>query len=290
MLAATAMRRRSHADPNPMPSRTWSSPRFGRDARIAVVWTIAAAIAVAAFVVPPYAQPEAYHRFADDRALLGIPNMLDVVSNFAFVIVGAMGLAFVLRGKRADGGPAFTDRSEGWAWGVAFVAVALTCCGSAYYHLAPDSERLAWDRLPMAIGFMAMVAAIAGERISTTAGPRLIVPLALLGAGSVWYWRWSAAHGVENLNPYVAVQFGSALIVLAIVVLFPARYTRGGDLIVGAVFYALAKVTEDRDGQIYAATGDLVSGHTLKHLFAALGVLWILRMLWLRQPIGTPSR
>ena len=182
-----------------MDSPTLSAPRLGREARIAIVWLTAAALAAAAFLAPPYAQPEAYHRFADDRTLLGIPNMLDVVSNFAFVIVGAMGLAFVLRGRRADGGPAFIDASEKWAWGVAFVAVALTCCGSAYYHLAPDSPRLAWDRLPMAVGFMCMVAAIAGERISTKAGPRLIVPLALLGAASVWYWRWSAAHGVENL-------------------------------------------------------------------------------------------
>jgi hypothetical protein len=77
--------------------------------------------------------------------------------------------------------------------------------------------------------------------------------------------------------------------VLLIVVLFPARYTRGGDLFGAVIFYALAKVTEDRDGQIYAATGGLVSGHTLKHLLAALGVLWILRMLWLRRPIGAPG-
>jgi len=137
---------------------------------------------------------------------------------------------------------------------------------------------------------MAIVAAIVGERISTQAGPRLIVPFGLLGAGSVWYWRWSAAHGIENLNPYGAVQFGSALIVLLIVALFPARYTRGGDLLGAVIFYALAKVGEEFDRQIYEATGGLVSGHTLKHLLAALAVYWILRMLWLRQPIGAPTR
>ena len=198
-----------------MDSPTLSAPRLGREARIAIVWLTAAALAAAAFLAPPYAQPEAYHRFADDRTLLGIPNMLDVVSNFAFVIVGAMGLAFVLRGRRADGGPAFTDASEKWAWGVAFVAVALTCCGSAYYHLAPDSPRLAWDRLPMAVGFMCMVAAIAGERISTKAGPRLIVPLALLGAASVWYFVPPAAFiGALRLakpsSPWARWRYGAS--------------------------------------------------------------------------------
>jgi hypothetical protein len=263
---------------------------MSRNARIAIVLAIAAAIALAAFVAPPQVQPEDYHRFADRRALLGIPNLLDVASNFAFLVVGALGVGFVLRGKRADGSAAFVDPSERWAWGVAFAAVAFTSCGSAYYHWAPDSPRLAWDRLPMAVGFMCVVAAIVGERISARAGPRLIVPLALVGAASVWYWRWSADRGFENLNPYGAVQFGSALIILAIVALFPARYTRGGDLLGAAVFYALAKVAEDRDRAIFDATGGVLSGHTLKHLLAALGVFWILRMLWLRRETAAPGR
>ncbi len=276
---------RSHGDSNPMIPQMQRAFRASRAVRIAIIVAIAVVIAVAAFLAPPYAQPEDYHRFADGRTMLGVPNLFDVVSNVAFLIVGAMGLGFVLRGRRAGGGPAFTHASEGWAWGIAFVAVALTSCGSAYYHWSPDSPRLAWDRLPMAVGFMCMLAAIAGERISIGAGPRLIVPLALIGAGSVWYWRWSADYGVENLNPYAAVQFGSALIVLSIVVLFPARYTRGSDLIGAAILYALAKLTEDFDREIFTATEGLLSGHTLKHLFAALGVFWVLRMLWLRQPV-----
>ena len=46
--------------------------------------------------------------------------------------------------------------------------------------------------------------------------------------------------------------------------------------------YAVAKVTEVLDAQIYAL-GQLVSGHTLKHLLAALAVWWLLRMLQLRR-------
>jgi hypothetical protein len=171
-----------------------------------------------------------------------------------------------------------------------FAATALTCCGSGYYHLAPDSPRLAWDRLPMAVGFMGIVVAALSERVSVTAGRRLLVPLAVLGAASVWYWRWSAAHGVENLNPYGAVQFGSALLVLLVIVLFPARYTRGGDFFTAVVLYALAKVAEHFDGQIFAATGAIVSGHTLKHLLAAVAIFWLLRMLKLRAPADRAQR
>ncbi|HKE42511.1 MAG TPA: alkaline phytoceramidase [Casimicrobiaceae bacterium] len=280
----------SHTDANAyaneMIPQTRTTARFGREARIAIIWATAAAIGLAAFLAPRFEQPEDYHRFADDRAMLGVPNLFDVASNLAFLIVGAMGLYFVLRGKRADGGPAFTDTAESWGWGVAFAAVALTSCGSAYYHWAPDSSSLAWDRLPMAVGFMSIVAAIVAERISAKAGLRLLIPLALLGAASVWYWRWSATRGVENLNPYGAVQFGSALIILLIIILFPPRYNRSQDLLGAAILYALAKVAEHFDRDIFIATGGLVSGHTLKHLLAALAVLWILRMLRLRQPIG----
>lgn len=264
--------------------------RPSREARVAILWASGAAIALAAAFAPPFAQPEAYHSFADQRALLGVANFLDVASNLAFLVVGVAGLYFVLRGTRAHGGRAFQDPAERWAWGVMFAATALASCGSVYYHLAPDSPRLAWDRLPIAIGFMGLVAATVSERISTKAGWRLLVPLCVLGAGSVWFWRWSAASGVENLNPYGAVQFGSALLVLLMVVLFPSRYTRSHDILGAVILYALAKLAEHFDGAIFVATGEIVSGHTLKHLIAATAIYWLLRMLWLRGPKRTEER
>jgi len=273
--------------PSSIRPHAWRAGRLSREARVAILWASAAAIALAAALVPPFAQPENYHAFADQRALLGIPNALDVTSNLAFLVVGLLGLHFVLRGRLSDGSGAFQNSGERWAWGVVFAATALTCCGSSYYHLAPDSPRLTWDRLPMAIGFMGIVAAAVTERISAKAGRLLLIPLCLLGAASVWYWRWSAAHGIENLNPYGAVQFGSALLVLLIIALFPPRYTRGRDFFGALVLYALAKVAEQFDRAIFAATGGIVSGHTLKHLLAAAAIFWLLRMLKLRK--GMPA-
>jgi hypothetical protein len=270
--------------------QTSSAGRLSRNARIAILWAAVAAIALAAALAPPTAQPEDYHGFADRRVLLGIPNLLDVASNLAFLVVGVMGLAFVIRGRQADGRPAFSDPSERWGWGVAFASVALTCCGSAFYHLAPDSPRLAWDRLPMAVGFMSIVAATIIERIDRRLGLRLLAPLALVGAASVWYWRWSAGHGTENLNPYGAVQFGAMVVVLLMIVLFPPRYTRAGDFIGAGILYGLAKVAEHFDQAIYEATGRVVSGHTLKHLLAAAAIYWMLRMLKLRTPTSDAHR
>ena len=60
-----------------------------------IVALTALAIAAALFL-PAISQPPAYHDFADSRAMLGIPNFLDVTSNAAFLLVGAAGLAVAL--------------------------------------------------------------------------------------------------------------------------------------------------------------------------------------------------
>ena len=44
-------------------------------------------------LVPAIPQDQAYHQFADQRTLLGIPNFWNVVSNIPFVVVGVVGTA-----------------------------------------------------------------------------------------------------------------------------------------------------------------------------------------------------
>ena len=45
---------------------------------------------------PPLSQDPNYHNFSDQRAILGINNGLDVLSNLAFLVVGIWGLVIVL--------------------------------------------------------------------------------------------------------------------------------------------------------------------------------------------------
>lgn len=263
---------------------------LGRRTRLAIIWLFVAVLVAGAWLAPPTPQPQAYHAFADNRTLLGVANALDVLSNLAFLVVGLAGLYFVLIGSRSRRPAPFLDVADSRAWTVVFAATALTCCGSGYYHLAPDDARLAWDRLPMALGFMAIVAAVVTERIGPAAGRRSLVPLLLIGAASVFYWRWSASAGIENLNPYIVVQFGSVLVILLVMALFPSRYTRGTDFFVAAALYALAKVAEHFDRQIFDVLGGVVSGHSLKHLLAAAAMYWLLRMLMKRRPLRVENR
>jgi hypothetical protein len=64
----------------------------------------------------------------------------------------------------------FLSRAGGGHTSSVFVGLQLTAFGSSYYHLSPNNSRLVWDRLPMTIAFMSMVAAIIAERISLRIG------------------------------------------------------------------------------------------------------------------------
>jgi hypothetical protein len=249
---------------------------------------VLAAVVVGMVVVdlrlPPIPQPLSYHQFADQRSWLGIPNFGDVVSNIPFAIVGLLGLVFVLGSGQERLERCFVDGRERAFYVILFAGLVLTAFGSSYYHLHPDNARLVWDRLPMTIVFMSLIAALVAERISLSAGLRLLPVLLLIGAGSVMQWYWSEMRGAGDLRFYATVQAFSVVFLL-VALLFSPRYTRGADLVVVAGFYVLAKALETYDRQVFRAL-HVVSGHTLKHLAAACAGFWILRMLEKRRPIA----
>jgi len=68
----------------------------------------------------------------------------------------------------------------------------------------------------------------------------------------------------------------------------PSRYTRGNDIYWVFAGYVVAKLFETFDGALYEL-GHVASGHSLKHLAAAVAGLLVARMLLLRtlQPAGS---
>ncbi len=257
-----------------------------RRTRLSVIGGVTLAVVVGIMALPPIPQSQDYHNFADRRALLGIPNFLNVISNAAFLLVGALGLLFLSRQRGSYPGSPFTERAEQWPYAILFLGIGLTGLGSAYYHLAPDNARLVWDRLPMTIAFTAILSTIIAERISVKAGLLSLVPLVVVGIGSVVYWQVTELGGRGDLRSYIIVQFYPMLAILLIMLLFPSRYSRSTDLLGAVAFYALAKAFEAFDTQIFAV-GHIVSGHTLKHLAAALATYLILRMLHKRRPLAS---
>ena len=230
------------------------------DWRKLILLLVAAVGIIAMLFVEPIPQDPAYHDFADTRSFLGVPNYLDVLSNLGFVIVGFAGLRVVTRI------PDLGDASL--AWRVFYAGVLLTAFGSGYYHLAPTDETLVWDRLPMTIAFMSFLAIIVGEYLSSQLASRLLVPLLVIGAGSVFYWGWTESLGRGDLRAYALVAFLPMLLIPLIILLHRGRSALGPYVAAMIVCYIAAKLFEFFDAEIFAA-GGIVSGHTLKHVSAA---------------------
>lgn len=248
-----------------------------------LVFALVAAAAVAVTIaVPRVAQDPAYHAFADRRPLLGIPNAANVLSNLAFLAVGLLGLRVV--GGR---GAAFVDARERAPWIVTFAGVLLTGAGSALYHLSPTNAWLAVDRLAMTVGFMGLLSAMIVERLEAR-GP--LVPLLALGAASVLWWYATELRGVGDLRPYAVVQAAPLVAIPLLLALGRPRYTGSGWLLAALALYAAAKLAEVRDVAVFAATAGVVSGHTLKHVLAALGIGALVLMLARRRPLAARAR
>jgi len=171
-------------------------------------WRIAAAFlpgllvgAVAWLPTGPLPQPLSYHQFADRHNGLGIPHTGDVLSNLAFIIVGACGLWFLSQPQRSA--RAFIDTREHRFFWWFFAGVFLTGFGSGWYHLAPDNFSLVWDRLPMAVAFMSIFAAMIAERINPSLGVALLGPLVAVGVASVLWWIWTEYGGHGDLRSYI---------------------------------------------------------------------------------------
>lgn len=153
--------------------------------RLALIAGGASLTAVCLAVLPPIAQDPLYHAFADARTLFGVPNFWNVISNIPFFIAALCGVK-TLRSRAA-----FADPWERIAYGTLLAGTAAVGVGSTYYHLHPCDARLFWDRLPMTVVFMSLLAATIGERIGMRAGKVLLPPMILLGSAAVFYWRVS---------------------------------------------------------------------------------------------------
>jgi hypothetical protein len=103
----------------------------------------------------------------------------------------------------------------------------------------------------------------------------------LVGASSVVYWIATERSGTGNVIPYVVLQAYAVAALLLIAATQQSRYSRGADIYWVFAGYVAAKFLEFFDREIMAL-GQIVSGHTLKHIAAALAGFMLCRMLWLR--------
>lgn len=224
---------------------------------------------IASVFVAPVAQPDTYHAFHDARTIAGIPSFMNVVSNLPFAIIGLLGLH---RLHAAGGGMNAGART---CFRIMFAAVLSTGAGSAWYHLAPDNQSLFWDRLPIAITAAALFCGFLAERFDA---PARLAHFALavtvaIAAASVLHWSVSG-----DLRFYIIVQFYPLIAIPAVIMLTASSRLPGAGWLLALGLYVAAKGAELFDEALSHSLFSL-SGHTLKHLLAALALWVVWRMV-----------
>lgn len=237
-----------------------------------LLWFIAIIAVVSISQFPPISQDLDYHQFADQDTLFGIPNMLNVLSNIPFLLVGLYGLMFVRREK--------TNLGAMYRGALTFcIGVALVSIGSGYYHWMPTNETLIWDRLPMTIAFMGLYSMIVSAFVNAQSGVRLLPWLLLAGIVSVAWWFLTESSGQGDLRWYVLVQFLPMILSMVILLSYKVDNLNKSKLVWVLGWYIIAKLLELGDLQVLEFTS-LISGHSLKHVAAAIASFYV--VAWLR--------
>ncbi|HKA41856.1 MAG TPA: ceramidase domain-containing protein [Burkholderiales bacterium] len=237
-------------------------------------WTLMGLVLVPLALIltrPRMPQDAKFHALVDTRTYLGIPNFLDTASNLPFLLLGIAGL-LLCGGRTVTGGAR--------SWLVFFVGVTLVFFGSAYYHWSPNNATLVWDRVPITIALMGLLVAVVSEHAGAGLERILLAPALTIGIGSVAWWVYT-----DDLRSYVWVQAAPLVAIVFVLIAYAPRHTCRAYLAYALACYTLAKAAEFQDREIYALTSQTLSGHTLKHLLAAAGILFLYLMLRRRTPI-----
>ena len=210
---------------------------------------------------PSVAQHPHYHDFADQRAWTALPHGLNVLSNVPFALAGIWGLVLLaLQGSQQTGA----------AWGgklskLFFGGLLVTALGSSAYHWRPDDAGVVLDRLGICFAFAGLLGMAVAERVSQRAGHAMAALVMLFGPVAVGYWYASG-----NLLPWAVLQGGGMLLMVALACRPASNPEHALPLAWIVGIYALAKLSELGDTTVFALTHHWVSGHSLKHVVAAM--------------------
>jgi hypothetical protein len=243
-------------------------------------WLLAGAGAVlllVALVAPALTQPSDAHDFVDQRALWGVPHALDVLSNIPFAIAGWLGLRVLRHGMLSD-----AQRTCARLFFAGLLAVAV---GSSWYHWLPNDAGLAVDRASMSVAFAGLLGLLVAGVVSDRAGLWTARALLALALASVAGW-----YATGNVLPWAVVQFGGMPLLIVAAWKAPRGDAPAVRWSLVLLAYAVAKLFESNDALVYAATGELLSGHSLKHLVAALAAWPVIHALAARTRGQNRSR
>lgn len=255
--------------------------QLGRRCALVLLAAMALALATGLLAWGPVPLAGSTHLYADRRGWSGLPNAFNVLVNLPLVAAAIWGL----RATRASRWPAELRR----AWGAFHGCVLMTGLLALAYHLHPANGSWLLATAAVCGAFVMLAAGVLAERVDLRFG-RTGVLLAFAGLVTL------AAIGValggwSDLRPFLWIEVLPILLIPAGAVSLPGPYTRSVDWIVMLAAFALAKLADIADAEIYSALG-WISGHSLMHLGMAAVTGWMAycaRCARADAPRSTPS-
>jgi hypothetical protein len=101
---------------------------------------------------------------------------------------------------------------------------------------------------------------------------------------SVYYWHVTESQGHGDLRLYAMVQFLPMLLMPLLLLLFNPRFTNSRGYWALMFSCLLIKIFEHFDAVVFNFTGG-ISGHSVKHVVAALGIFFVLQAYRNRERI-----
>ncbi|CAJ2675212.1 unnamed protein product [Trifolium pratense] len=202
-----------------------------------------------------------YHQFADMRNLLGVPNTLNVITNFPFLVVGVLGLILALEG----GFFTISSQAEISTWILFYAGILGVAFGSVYYHMKPDNNRVLWDTLPMMVAYSSLFSSLVVERIGQRIGLGCMCALLFAAFTCIVYERI-----YDDIRLCLMFQLILPLAIAAVAYMYPSNYTHSTYWFSSIGIYLLAKLEAVSDKKLYRANNYVISGHSLEHVCLAL--------------------
>jgi hypothetical protein len=183
-----------------------------------------------------------YHNFADKD------KYTDILTNLPILIAGLYILSYKNQKLKVLG-----------------IHVILLSIASSYYHINPNNNTILIDLLSISLISSLLIMYLLNIRNNY-----IKILLYLLSIGTVLYWKYSS-----NLLPYSL--FWLSVTILLLYKYYDTKYKYKSLLIVGLII--AIRIVEIYDKQIYKLTNNILSGHSLKHILAGIGIYLIANLL-----------
>lgn len=245
------------------------SSALTRRSTVALLGAMAVATVMGLLAWGPVGLSGDAHRYADTRSWAGVPHAVNVLTHLPLLPLGLWGL---WRLARLRGHEALRP-----AWALFFVCQILATLGGMAYHWSPDDAMFVWDQMPKSAACALMSCAFLAERVDERWGRPGVLAGALVWSamGGVWWLvslRW---QGTGDLRPLLWLEFMPTLLVATGAWTLPGRLLTRGDWARSLLSFVVAQAVDLADAGIWQASGERLSGHSVRHLALAACVGWI---------------